>query len=373
MKICIITPSFSGGGAEKVAVNLANHYAETGIETTLLVFINEGPYKTHLNGRVNVVDLGVTRARYAILKLRSALSRTGVTHVISVIRDANIMLGLVGNKDKNIVFAYREANTLHGVHSLPRFKSWLYQFLLRLSYKKADIVIANSEDTKADLVRNQITDRESIKVIRNPVIPEDFHSKVSEKAGHPWLKSDGKVVLNVGRLHPQKNQKLLIDAFSKVVENKPDAKLLILGEGDEEKSLKAQIKRLKLNHSVDIVPFQQNPFPYYCESDLFVLTSNWEGFGNILVEALACGTPIISTDCPGGPRSILADGKFGTLAPVGDVEKLAVAITRQLDDSAQLNRDELIARGMEYTVDTVADEYLTCIMLINNSKAKHIV
>jgi len=368
MRICIVTPSLSGGGAEKVAVNLANHYAESGKDTTLLVFINKGPYKSHLSDKVKVVDLSVTRSRYAIFKLRSALLKIDPTHVVSVIRDASIVLGLVGKKGENTVFAYREANTLHGMHRLTTLKKWVYRALLKEAYKKADVVIANSEDTKEDLVKNHIIDGESIKVIRNPVIPEDLSLKLAEEADHPWMKSDEKVVLNVGRLDPQKNQKLLIDAFFKVVEKKPGTKLLILGEGEQEKPLRQQIKRLKLNHCVDLVPFQQNPFPYYQESDLFVLTSDWEGFGNILVEALACGTPIVSTDCPGGPRSILADGKYGTLVSVDDAEELADAIIGQLENSDRWDRDELVRRGLEYTVGAVAEEYLNCIKVAKTSR-----
>lgn len=358
MKICIITPSFSGGGAEKVAVNLANQYAEEGIDTTLLVFVNKGPYKNHLSNRVSVVDLSVSRSRYAIFKLRRVLDKIAPTHVISVIRDASIMLGLVGKRREGCIIAYREANTLHGMHRMPSFKRWVYRYLLKFTYKKADIVIANSEDTKADLIVNKIIDDKRVTVIRNPVIPKDFSNKVASEAKHSWLNADNKIVLNVGRFHPQKNQKFLIDAFSRVLVTLPSAKLLILGEGAEENALRAQIKRLNLNENVDLVLFQENPFPYYRDSDLFVLTSDWEGFGNILVEALACGTPVISTDCAGGPRSILADGKFGTLVPVGNVKKLAAAIIEQLNQPDLWDRNALAERGQEFTVEAVAAEYL---------------
>jgi glycosyltransferase involved in cell wall biosynthesis len=152
---------------------------------------------------------------------------------------------------------------------------------------------------------------------------------------------------------------LLIDAFPKVLEAHPDAKLLILGEGSGKQALLDQIDALDLRESVQIVPFQQNPFPYYKACDLFVLTSNWEGFGNILVEALACETPVISTDCPGGPRSILDNGKYGTLVPCGQVDSLTNAIIVELDDSSRWDKAVLKARGNEYTVQAVSGEYLT--------------
>lgn len=357
--MCIITPSFSGGGAEKVAVNLANQYAGEGIDTSLVVFSNKGPYRSHLDKKVNLVDLRVSRSRYAIFKLRKTLMNQSPTHIISVIRDVNMILGLVGDKSTGCVFAYREANTMHALYRMSPIKRWIYIFLMRIAYEKANVVIANSEDTKNDLIANKIVRDRKVKVIRNPVIPMDFVKRASADIKHPWLKLGNKVVLNVGRLHPQKNHKILIDAFAKVIRKIPGAKLLILGEGAEESFLLERIKSLGLQENVSLVPFQENPFPYYRESDLFVLTSDWEGFGNILVEALACGTPVISTDCPGGPRSILADGKFGVLLPLGDVDRLADAIIEQLSLTDLWNKNELIERGMEFTVEAVAYEYLT--------------
>ena len=358
MKLCIVTPSFSGGGAEKVAVNLANQYAENGIDVSLLVFINSGPYKDQLSRKVKLIDLDVARARYGIFKLGKVLAKESPSHIISVIRDVSILVGLVLPKSLNCIVAYREANTMHSVRRLPAIKRLIFKLLMKASYRKANLIIANSEDTKEDLIKNGIVSHAKVKVIRNPVIPSDINLRASEVVDNEWLGNGYKVLLNIGRLHPQKNQALLIEAFSKVLERHLSAKLLILGEGSEMQALLNQIDSLGLQGSIRILPFQKNPFPYYRASDLFVLTSDWEGFGNILVEALACGTPVVSTDCPGGPRSILGNGKFGTLVPSGHADSLAKAIIEQLNQPNRWDRVMLEARGHEYTVKAVAAEYL---------------
>jgi glycosyltransferase involved in cell wall biosynthesis len=359
MKLCIVTPSFSGGGAEKVAVNLANQYASEGKHVTLLVFKGVGPNKSLVADNVVVFDLEISRSRYVLPRLRKALIKVRPTHVISVIRDSNILVGLASIGVKKFKLVFREASTMHGVLTASFAKRFLYKNLMRLTYRMADLVIANSKDTKSNLVHSGIGGSRKIIVIGNPVIPLDFEDKRNSYISHDWLTGKLKIILNVGRLNSIKNQALLINAMPKVLESHSDAKLLILGEGSEEQSLLNQIDMLDLRGSIRIIPFQLNPFPYYRASDLFVLTSRWEGFGNILVEALACGVPVISTDCPGGPRSILDDGKYGTLVPCGEVDTLADAIIEELNNPYRWDKFVLEGRGNEYTVQSVAAEYLT--------------
>nr|WP_272499985.1 glycosyltransferase [Chromohalobacter moromii] len=189
---------------------------------------------------------------------------------------------------------------------------------------------------------------------------------MNEKAGgalcHDWLSSsDVLVVLHVGRLDVQKNQALLLSAFSLAVNSVPNLKLVILGEGEEKKNLEELASELGVKDSVDFVAFQDNPYPYYKAADLFVLSSDWEGFGNVIVEALACGTPVISTDCPGGPRTILANGKYGVLVPCGDAERLSSEIVSHVSNVDKWNFEELKMRANEFTVETVAKKYLEAI------------
>ncbi|MBZ5877362.1 glycosyltransferase [Chromohalobacter israelensis] len=363
MKISIVTPSFSGGGAERVAVNLANYYAKNGLDVSLIVFEGVGPYRRQVNSSIKLIDLDVKRLRYdAWLKLRKAIKDESPEYILSVMRGANIFVGLALPIMNNIRVMFREANTMEAV----RRKSWhrrlIHKSLMRFSYRRADVVIANSIDTKKDLLDNNIINESHVKVIGNPVINDDLNVKSRDVLHHEWLSSsDVGVVLHVGRLDVQKNQALLLRAFSLAVKSAPGIKLVILGEGEEKNNLENLASELGVKDSVDFVAFQDNPYPYYKAADLFVLSSDWEGFGNVIVEALACGTPVISTDCPGGPRTILADGKYGVLVPCGDAERLSLEIVKHIKNVGAWNSEELKMRANEFAVEAVAKKYLEAV------------
>ncbi|MDO0946738.1 glycosyltransferase [Chromohalobacter israelensis] len=363
MKISIVTPSFSGGGAERVAVNLANYYAKNGLDVSLIVFEGVGPYRRQVNSSIKLIDLDVKRLRYdAWLKLRKAIKDESPEYILSVMRGANIFVGLALPIMNNIRVMFREANTMEAVRRKPWHRRLIHKSLMRFSYRRADVVIANSIDTKKDLLDNNIVNESHVKVIGNPVINDDLNEKSRDVLHHEWLSSsDACVVLHVGRLDVQKNQALLLRAFSLAVKSAPGIKLVILGEGEEKNNLENLASELGVKDSVDFVAFQDNPYPYYKAADLFVLSSDWEGFGNVIVEALACGTPVISTDCPGGPRTILADGKYGVLVPCGDVERLSLEMVKNIKNVGAWNFEELKMRANEFTVEAVAKKYLEAV------------
>lgn len=363
VKLCIVTPSFSGGGAERIAVNLANHYTKKGVDVCLIVFEGVGPYLSQIDSSIKLIDFDARRWRYNVWsKLRKALKAESPTHVLSVLRDVSIFVGLalpVKNKTRVV---FREANTMDGV----RRKSWrrrlIYKTLMRLAYWRADVVIANSIDTKKDLISDRIVRESKVEVIGNPVINDDLVEKTGGALYHDWFSSsDIFVVLHVGRLHVQKNQALLLSAFSLAVRSVPNLKLVILGEGAEKNNLEKLTSELGIKDSVDFAAFQDNPYPYYKAADLFVLSSDWEGFGNVIVEALACGTPVISTDCSGGPRTILANGKYGVLVPCGDAERLSSEIVNHVSNVGAWDFEELKMRANEFSVEAVAKKYLEAI------------
>ncbi|MCK0715832.1 glycosyltransferase [Chromohalobacter sarecensis] len=363
MKICIVTPSFAGGGAERIAVNLANFYTKNGLDVCLVVFEGVGPYRRQVNSSIKLIDLNVKRLRYdAWLKLRKVIKDESPEYILSVMRGANIFIGLALPIINNIKVLFREANTMEAVRREPWRRRLIYKCLMRFSYRRADIVIANSIDTKKDLITNKIVPESHVKVIGNPVINDDLNERARDVLCHDWLSSsDICVVLHVGRLDVQKNQALLLSAFSLAVKSVPDIKLVILGEGEEKNNLEKLASELGVKDSVDFVAFQDNPYPYYKAADLFVLSSDWEGFGNVIVEALACGTPVISTDCPGGPSTILANGKYGVLVPCGDAERLSSEIVKHVSNIGAWSSEELKVRANEFTVETVAKKYLEAI------------
>lgn len=356
-KICIVTPSLNGGGAQKVAVNLANYFAGADCLVDLVVFELIGPYQSLVNKKVNLVNLNAPRPRHVFFELRKYLKANQDACILSVIRGANIFIGLAAYGLNNKSLAFREANTMNAVYDLPQPKRSIYKFLMKVAYKRAGIVIANSEDTKADLIENNIIPKGKATVIRNPVLASNIIRLRNEKIYEPWfLDRNKKVILSVGRLHRQKNFFFLISAFKEVYKKDDSSRLLIIGEGGEKERLLSLIEDEGLSEVVKIFGFQKNLYPYYENSDVFALTSDWEGFGNVLVEALSVGLPVVSTNCPGGPKMILENGKYGKLVPVGDKIAYVEALLAALE--SPIKKKERVDYAQCYSVEKVSQEYL---------------
>jgi glycosyltransferase involved in cell wall biosynthesis len=221
---------------------------------------------------------------------------------------------------------------------------------------RAHAVVAVSEGVADDLAVRATLLRRRISVIYNPVVFPGFYDRMLEPVNHPWLAADAPpFLLAVGRLVEQKDFATLIAAFAIVVRSK-NLRLIILGEGPLHDDLMARAESHGVADRVSFAGFQANPLPFMRKAAVLVMSSAYEGFGNVLVEALACGTPVVSTDCPYGPKEILESGRFGRLVPVGDKEAMAEAIIATLEHP--LPKEILQARGHEFTVERSADDYL---------------
>lgn len=356
--LLIVTPSFKGGGAEKIAVNLANQYASKGTDVTLLAISSDGPYREQVENKVTVIALdskGLVCSLYAVFK---ALRLIKPVNVLSVIRETNIFVGLSMSFVRGGRLVYREANTLDHIYNSPWYKRWVWYALMRVSYARADSVIANSKGTELHLLKSKILKNNKVRVFDNPVLPANVDELLSAEVDDSWLENPKlRVILNVGRLHKQKNHALLIKAFAAVEKKLSDARLIILGEGGEEGRLRKLSEDEGVAEKIRIIPFQKNPFPYYRRADVFVLSSEYEGFGNVIVEALSSGNPVISTNCPGGPPDILGGGKFGVLTEVGSVESLTLSILEVLEGQVFFEPSELIERAQEYSIDAISKKY----------------
>jgi glycosyltransferase involved in cell wall biosynthesis len=365
-KICILVPSLAGGGAEKVAVNLANFYADMGFHVDLVVFMFRGQYLDLVQSDVHVCNLNVSRTRYAIPGIARYLRRNKPDYLISAIRDSNIFVGLslMVTPSFNGRVVFREANTLHGMQLFSWYRRLLFRGLMKLCYRKANFIIANSHDTRQALIESSIANSDKVLVIPNPVVPNNVSALALEEIIEPWFQESGlKIVLGVGRLHEQKNFGLLIQAFSFVYKKVNEARLVIIGEGQEEATLRRQIEALGLEGVAKILPFKKNVYPYFKNAAVFVLTSKWEGFGNVLVDALAVGTPVVSADCPGGPRMILDGGRYGCLVPDLDPSSFSKAILEVLSKPDQVadNRADCIERSKLYSIPEVSRQYLAVV------------
>jgi len=209
------------------------------------------------------------------------------------------------------------------IRVMPQLNSWFYPW--------ADGVVAVSKGVADDLAQVTKISRDRIQVIYNPIVTPEFREKTRAPLQHPWFESgEPPVILAVGRLTGQKDFVTLIEAFARVRRTQP-ARLLILGEGEERAVLEEKVKELGLEQDASLPGFVANPYPYMCRAKVFVLSSRWEGLPGVLIEALYCGAPLVATDCPSGPREVLAGGKHGQLVPVGNAGALAQGIHDALD------------------------------------------
>ncbi len=224
-------------------------------------------------------------------------------------------------------------------------------------YPWADALIAVSNGVADDLSKTIGVDREKIRVVFNPSIDASNRPGLDVSPNHEWFgQPKVPVIVAAGRLNPQKDFETLIRAFALVRERRK-ARLLILGEGPERQSLEFLVSSLGLEQDVVLPGYTDDPLPYFCEASLFVMSSIYEGFPNVLVEALACGAPVVCTDCESGPREILQDGRLGPLVPIKNPDRLAEAITQVLD--APGDREARLRRADDFTVEETARRYLS--------------
>jgi glycosyltransferase involved in cell wall biosynthesis len=223
-------------------------------------------------------------------------------------------------------------------------------------YRLSDGVIAVSQGVADELSVMAPRLAERIRVIPTPVISESVIAQGMEAVDHPWfVQRDKPIILSAARLEPHKGFMTLVRAFAKVRPER-DARLVLLGQGTEEGRIKDEIAALGLNEHVAMLGFTTNPFAYMSKADAFVLSSEFEGLPNVLVQAMAFGTPIVATDCKSGPAEILRGGRFGTLVPVGDEDSLARALVHALTLPRQ--HEAMAHARATYGAQRAVDEYL---------------
>lgn len=334
--IAIFIPDLRGGGAERSMVNLATGFTEIGLTVDLVLASASGPYLSLLPPSVKVVDLGVPRTVSALPKLVHYLRSTRPEALLSALDHANIVALLakrvVGG---NLRVAVSVRNTLSAeARDAGFFNSKILPKLVGILYPWADEIINVSGGVADDLANVTGIPRSRMRVIYNPVVSESMAAQARQAPDHPWLApGEPPVVLAVGRLTPQKDYPTLLRAFAKARAS-VRSRLVILGEGDERVKLEELSKELGIDRDVSLAGFQENPFSFMARAGVFVLASRFEGLPGVLIQALACGCPVVSTDCPSGPREILDGGRWGSLVPVGDVDALAQAIESTLSRRA---------------------------------------
>lgn len=355
-KTTIFLSDLDGGGAERVMLNLAQGFINKGLDVDLVLVRKIGPYLEQIPPQVRVVDLqGVSLLR-SIPALSNYLKKERPQILFSALEDTNIvaiLAKLLARVPTPLVVTVHNNLSQESCHA-PNLKRKLVPYLVPWFYPFADGVVSVSNGVAEDLAKLGLA-KEKIRVIHNPIVTPQLSYKLQQKVEHPWLQlGQPPVILGVGRLTKQKDFPTLIAAFAKVRQQIP-VKLMLLGEGEERSYLEALVQKLGVAEDVSLPGFVANPYAYMAKARVLVLSSAWEGFGNVLVEAMAAGTPVISTNCPSGPAEILAQGDYGKLVAVGDSEGMAVAIAKTLQEEP--NSQLLQQRAVDFSLEKVVSQY----------------
>jgi glycosyltransferase involved in cell wall biosynthesis len=354
--IAFFLPSVRGGGAQRVIVNLVQGIVQRGEPVDLALAVAEGAFLDQLPRQARVVDLHGRRLIGSLAPLIRYLRRERPRVLISSMSHANLV-ALWAAK-----LARRATPVMVTVHNTMSESTGsnggLERRLLRTFYPWATWIVAVSRGAADDLARTTGVPRSRVEVVYNPVITPVVLALAQRPPDHPWYAPGSPpVILGVGRLTRQKDFFTLVRAFAEV-RRRRRARLVILGEGEDRPALEGLVAELGLHDDVSLPGFRDNAPAYMARSALFVLSSAWEGLPTVLIEALAVGTPVVSTDCPSGPREILQEGRLGALAPIGDASALANAMDRALDHTDPPVPPDALAA---FTLDAAVDHYLRLI------------
>jgi glycosyltransferase involved in cell wall biosynthesis len=351
--------SFSGeGGVERMIINLAKGFASAGHAVDLVLARAQGEHLKGIPETIRVVRLEAKHTLTALFALSRYLRREKPAALLApkdrAMKTAVLARRLSGTRPRLVG---RLGTT---VSAALEGRSWLHKAVwyagMRLFYRFVDRIVAVSEGVAHDVVAISGLPRDRIAVVRNPVVTSELPNLAAQPVDHPFFApGQPPVILGAGRFTRQKDFPTLIRAFAKLRAGRP-CRLVILGEGRSRGALEALAAALGVEKDVSLPGFIGNPYAYMAKARLFVLSSAWEGSPNVLTEAMAVGTPVVSTECPSGPREILHGGRFGPLVPVGDAEAMAQAMLETLDDP--IKPETLKAAVAEYTVEASVRQYL---------------
>lgn len=349
-RAAFVLPDMTGGGAERLTLDLMRGFLDRGASVDLVLQTAQGEFLPMVPEGVRIVELAAPRLRNAIGPLRRYFRTERPDAAIAAMWPlTSVAVLAAAGLDRGPRLVLAEHCPLLGQYAGNRKTLASILASIFTTYRFADAVVAVSSGLAAEIARLAGLAPERVVTVYNP-IPEPLRSASGLS---PWTDLSGKHVLAVGKLKQEKNFALLLDAFARLGDI--DASLAIVGEGGQRTILEARAETLGISRRVSFPGFTPTPGDWYAGADLFVLSSRVEGFGNVLVEAMHCGLPVVATDCPHGPGELLGQGRWGMLVPTGDAAALASAIRDALDTPVDSHAQR--ARAAEFSVERSVDGY----------------
>ncbi|MGI9284090.1 MAG: glycosyltransferase [Pseudomonadales bacterium] len=394
-RIAFLLPNLGGGGVQKNTLTIAKGLHAQGYQIDLVLCSDEGPLRSQipeqfrikrltqknpLLGRIIMLRAGQdywpALLRPALLARRPSKTLGYLPALIDYLRQdqpaALLSATLHLNIEAVLARSIAKTNTRVVVTQSSQFSEWYQDSrewrrrftipLAKKAYQDADQIVCVSQGVADDLAEKLAINANKINTIYNPVVTPELLTGMQQTVDHPWFDT-GKppVILSVGRPGQQKDFSTLLKAFAQV-RQQHNVRLVILGEtGDPNKKQRRKnemdqlMQQLNISEFVDFHGFVQNPYSYMANAAVFVLASHYEGFGNVIAEALACGCPVISSDCPSGPAEILQNGACGKLVPISDAGAMAVAISATLNE--KIDSDAPQRRAEDFLLEPIARDY----------------
>lgn len=369
MSVAIYMHDLAGGGVERQSLIIAEEFRRSGINVTLVLHRLRGQLLNEMPSDLRVVDLNSTRTLGDVPRLVQFLRRERPDFLLANLDLNNVAALLakgVGFSGTQVVICQHNPISASFVNC----ENWMYKFVAP-SYRMLQPLISRAVAVSAG-VADELHDlaglpRERIVTINNPVIGPEFHGRSQEDVYHPWLGTgETPVFVTAGRLVTQKDHETMLRALA-LHRQRGNSRLIILGSGPLEGALRSLTQELGIAEAVDFAGFIPNALPYFRQADAFLLSSRCEGFGNVIVESMGCGTPVISTRCEHGPAEILDDGRYGVLVPPRSPETLAEAMNEAATLRHRFPPEILRHRAADFSYAACAARY----MAMFNALAPH--